>query len=173
MLMELIATFALGFAAAGVVMTLRRFSALRLPRWSTPVAAGLAMIGFTLWSEYTWYSRTEAALPESFAVVTKHEHSSMFRPWTQLAPFVDRFSAVDTKALRRNEQQPGQVMTEVLMVARHGSNAKLPVLIDCPGTRRADLSDGMKFNEAGALVDADWHELTSDDPLLKTICSAE
>ena len=173
MLIELIATFALGFAAAGVVMTLRRFLPVKLPRWATPAAAGLAMIGFTLWSEYTWFSRTEAALPESFEIVTRHEHSSMFRPWTQLAPYIDRFSAIDTQALRRNEQVPGQIMTEVLMVARHGGNDKLPVLIDCPGARRADLSDGMQFDAAGALVDADWHRLTSDDPLLKKVCSAD
>lgn len=173
MLIELIATFALGFAAAGVVMTLRRFAPVKLPRWSTPAAAGLAMIGFTLWSEYTWFSRTEAALPDSFEIVTRHEHSSMFRPWTQLAPYIDRFSAIDTQALRRNDQVPGQIMTEVLMVARHGGNAKLPVLIDCPGARRADLSDGMKFDATGSLVDADWHRLTSDDPLLKKVCSAD
>ena len=173
MLMELIATFALGFAAAGVVMIIRRFFPASLPRWATPLAAGLAMIGFTLWSEYTWFSRTEAALPDSFAVVTRHEHSSIFRPWTQIAPFVDRFSVIDKDALRHNEQLPGQIMTEVVMVSRHGGNAKLPVLVDCPGTRRADLSDGMKFDEAGALVDANWFELTSDDPLLKTVCAVE
>ncbi|TQV74406.1 hypothetical protein [Denitrobaculum tricleocarpae] len=173
MLMELIATFALGFCAAGVVMLLRRFTSGRLPRWSTPLAAGLAMISFTLWSEYTWFSRTEAGLPESFEVVTQHEHTSIFRPWTKLTPFVDRFSAIDKNALRRNEQVPGQVMAEVLMVARHTGNARLPVLIDCPGTRRADLSDGMEFDEAGALVDADWFQLTSDDPLLKTVCAAK
>lgn len=171
--MELIATFALGFCAAGVVMVLRRFIPKRLPRWLTPLAAGLAMICFTLWSEYTWFSRTEAALPESFEIVTRHEHSSIFRPWTQVSPFVDRFSAVDKNALRRNEQVPGQIMAEVLMVTRHSGNARLPVLIDCPGTRRADLSDGMKFDEAGALVGAVWFQLTSDDPLLKAVCKAD
>ncbi|WP_282605417.1 hypothetical protein [Pelagibius sp. Alg239-R121] len=173
MLMELIATFALGVAAAGAVMILRRFSPARLPRWATPAAAGLAMIGFTLWSEYTWFSRTEIALPESFEIVTRHEHSSIFRPWTQVRPFIDRFSAIDKNALRRNEQVPGQIMAEVLMVTRHSGNARLPVLIDCPGTRRADLSDGMKFNEAGALLDADWYQLESDDPLLKTVCTTD
>ncbi len=169
--MELIATFAIGFCAAGAVMLLRRFFPALLPRWTTPAAAGLTMVGFMLWSEYTWFSRTQAGLPPSFAVVTQHEHSSIFRPWTKISPFIDRFSVVDTAALRRNEKLPGQVMTEVLMVARHGGNAKVPVLIDCPGTRRADLSDGMKFDDTGALVDAKWYQLTSEDPLLKTVCA--
>lgn len=173
MLMELIATFVLGIAAAGTVMILRRFSPARLPRWATPVAAGLAMIGFTLWSEYSWFSRTEAALPDSFEIVTRHEHSSIFRPWTQVAPFIDRFSAIDKNALRRNDQVAGQIMAEVLMVTRNSGNARLPVLIDCLGTRRADLSDGMKFDEAGVLLDADWYQLTSDDPLLKTVCAVD
>lgn len=173
MLMELIATFALGFCAAGAVMLLRRLVKAPLPRWSTPLAAGLAMIGFTLWSEYTWFSRTEAALPESFEIVTRHENSSIFRPWTKVRPFVDRFSAVDKNTLRRNDKAPGQIMAEVTMVARHGGNARLPVLIDCAGTRRADLSDGMEFDDTGTLLDGRWFQLPSDDPLLKTVCTAE
>ena len=48
MFLELIATVFAGLAMAGVVMLVNRTSGGRLPRWTAPVAAGLAMITATV-----------------------------------------------------------------------------------------------------------------------------
>ncbi|MEP0154063.1 MAG: hypothetical protein ABJE81_05245, partial [Pseudophaeobacter sp.] len=61
MFLELIAVIFAGIAVAGVVMLVNNVTGARLPRWLAPVAAGLAMIGVTVTSEYSWYSRTLAS----------------------------------------------------------------------------------------------------------------
>ena len=113
MFLELIAVFAAGFGAAGLVLCLNIITRGRLPKWVMPVAAGAAMIGFTIWSEYTWYPRTLLTLPEGIEVAETYEHSAFYRPWTYAKPFVNRFLAVDQATLRRNDQVEGQVMASV------------------------------------------------------------
>lgn len=171
MLMELFATFAIGIAVAGTIMAVRRLVLPGLPRFLTPSLAGLAMIGFSVWSEYTWFDRTEAALPDGITVISTFENSSAYRPWTRAVPYIDRFAAVDIANLRRNDKVPGQVMVDVIVMARQAANAKLPVLVDCPGSRRADISDGMTFDDDGALVNAAWTSLPKDDALLGAVCA--
>ena len=51
---------------AGLMALIRMATGGRLPKWLTPVAAGGAMIAATVSSEYSWYSRTTATLPEGF-----------------------------------------------------------------------------------------------------------
>ncbi|MEM8751641.1 MAG: hypothetical protein AAGF90_01560 [Pseudomonadota bacterium] len=171
--MEFLAAFAVGVAVAGVVLILGRLVMPGLPRYAAPAAAGVAMIAFTVWSEYTWFSRTEATLPDDVRVVSTFTESSMIRPWTKLAPYVDRFAAVDMASLRRNDAAPGQVMADVIVVARQSRNARLPVLVDCPGGRRADIADGVAFDDAGRVEDADWTLMAADDPLLAALCAPE
>ncbi|MCG7859802.1 hypothetical protein MD537_22680, partial [Flavihumibacter sediminis] len=71
MFLELIATIFAGVAAAGVMLVITRASKGRLPKWLTPVAAGGAMIAATVSSEYGWYARTSASLPEEFAIIDR------------------------------------------------------------------------------------------------------
>jgi len=170
MLIEWIATVALGFGAAGVVMILRRFAGNAIPRFATPAAAGLAMLGFSIWSEYSWFPRTTAALPPEVVVTGSHAEASGFRPWTYVVPFVNRFSAVNRASIRRNERVPGQVMIDMLLISRHAPVVKLPLLIDCAGPRRADIVDGVTFDADGAAVGADWRPLAPDDLLAGAVC---
>jgi len=58
MFLELIATVTVGIGTGGIVVLINKATRGRLPRWLVPVAAGLSMIGFTLWSEYSWAGRT-------------------------------------------------------------------------------------------------------------------
>jgi hypothetical protein len=172
MLIEWIATIALGFGAAGVVMILRRFSGGSIPRFAIPAAAGAAMIGFAIWSEYSWFSRTTAALPPGVVITGSHSVSSGFRPWSYIVPFVNRFSAVDRASIRRNERAPGQVMIDLLLVTRNAPAANLPLLVDCTGKRRANIVDGVTFDSDGVPVGAEWHPLESGDPLIDAVCGA-
>lgn len=170
MLLELIAAVAAGFAGAGIGLVLRHLSAGKLPRFFIPAMAGVAMLGFMIWTEYTWFSRTAETLPQEVVVLSSHSEQAAWRPWTYLHPLVTRFAAVDPLSIRRNDKVPGQLMLDVLLFARHAPAAKLPVLIDCVGRRRADIVDGMQFDDDGAVVGADWMPVSSNDPLTAAVC---
>ncbi len=170
MLIELIATLALGSAVAGISLLLSRFSGRRLPRSFAPVAAGIAMIGFQAWSEYAWFDRTRANLPAGIEVTASYQESAAWRPWTYLFPQVTRFAAVDVAAARRHDKQPGQVMADVLLFARFAPTSSIPQLVDCAGHRRAVLVDGAQFDADGKVVDAGWQAMSENDPLLGALC---
>jgi len=52
------------------------------PRWLVPVAAGIGLIGTTVWLEYDWFRRVGAELPPGFVVVDARATSNPLRPWT-------------------------------------------------------------------------------------------
>ncbi|WP_424972595.1 hypothetical protein [Dinoroseobacter sp. S76] len=171
MFLELIATFVIGFGVAGLILIVNAMTGRRLPGAVLPVGAGLAMIGFTIWSEYNWYPRTLAQLPEGIEIISTNESQAVYRPWTYVTPFVDRFAAVDKARIRRNENVPEQVMVPVVFMGRWAPGAEIPVVVDCVESRRADLADGIEFDEVGALVNADWIAVEADDPLLEAVCT--
>ena len=171
MFLELIATFVIGFGAAGLVLILNSVMGRRLPKALLPIAAGGAMIGFTIWNEYNWYPRTLTQLPEGIEIISTNESKAMYRPWTYLTPFVDRFAAVDIARMRRNPDIPAQVIVPVVFMGRWSPGAEIPVIVDCVESKRADLADGMEFDDAGAVVNADWITVGADDPLLEAVCT--
>ncbi len=172
MIFELIAVIAAGLAGAGVGLLLGRLTAGRLPRWWVPVLAGAAMLGVAIASEYGWYPRTRAALPAGVEVAMTVEERAPYRPWTYVAPFVSRFLAVDTGAMRSHPAAPGQRIVEVYAFARWSPTRKLAVLVDCPGGRRADLGPGAGFAEGGTVSGVTWRDVGADDPVLRAACGA-
>ncbi|MBN9673476.1 hypothetical protein [Roseibium aggregatum] len=170
MFVELIATFIAGIAAAGLVMLVNRTLGGRLPRWFAPVAAGATMIAATIYNEYGWYDRTREALPEGVVVAQTAESKALYRPWTYLVPFVERFVAVDTATLREHSGQPGLKLAEVYFFGRWSAVNKLPVLADCAGLRRAALADAITFEDDGSVDGVAWVNVSADDPVLSTIC---
>ena len=170
MLLEFVAALAAALCAAGLAMMGRRLSGNRLPRFMIPVAAGAGMIGFAIWSEYSWYGRTADALPEGFAVARSVEERSWFRPWTYAVPFVSRFAAVDVGRAKTNPGLPGQVMVDVYLFARHLPTARVPLVIDCVAGREARLGEGVSFADDGGLVGAEWVPMDPDDPVRSIVC---
>jgi hypothetical protein len=168
MFLELIATVFAGLAVAGVVLLINKLAGG--PRWIVPVAAGLGMIGTTIASEYGWYERTEASLPEGLTVAQTVENRSFYRPWTYARPYVERFVAVDAASVRENPDFPGQRMVDLYFYGRWSPVNKLPVLLDCATARRASLADGVEFDGSGAVANADWVSVPVDDPVLRTGC---
>lgn len=171
MFLELVATFVIGFGAAGLIMIANWISGRRLPRALLPVGAGLAMIGFTIWSEYNWYPRTQSQLPEDVIVLVTNEKTAIYQPWSYLKPYVDRFSAADMGRALRNENVPDQVIVPLVFMGRWAPGSEVPVLVDCAESKRADMADGMEFDEQGAPVGAAWVPLEEGDPLLLAVCS--
>jgi hypothetical protein len=170
MFIELIATVFAGIACAGVAMLLNRVTGRRLPKWLTPVAAGLGMLAMTVSNEYTWFDRTAAELPEGIEIAMTVENQSWFRPWTQAYPYVERFVAVDTGTARTNAAVPDQRLANLYFFGRWSPIDQAPVLFDCAEARSAVLIDGAAFGVDGTITDAQWEAMPEDDPILTLVC---
>ncbi|MBV2358147.1 hypothetical protein KUH32_00025 [Thalassococcus sp. CAU 1522] len=164
MLFELIGVFVAGFAGAGAMMLLLRLTRNRLPRWLIPVGAGAAMLAATISSEYSWYSRTSAALPDGLVVAQSIADSAPWRPWTYAVPMVDRFVAVDLDHLRPNSQTEGLFLADLYFFGRWKPVQSVEVMVDCAGLRRADpaLGDGSE---------PVWRDVGGDDPVVAAVCA--
>ncbi|MSU91460.1 hypothetical protein GE300_17925 [Rhodobacteraceae bacterium 2CG4] len=168
MFLELIATFVAGIAAAGLVMALRRLTGNRLARWLPPVAAGAAMIAFSIWSEYSWAGRTAGGLPDGVAVVDRVSETIAWKPWTFLAPQTTRLVALDRAGAQRNPDAPGVALFDVYLFERWRPTARRPQLIDCAGAARADVTEAALADP----VAADWRVLGAGDPLIRAACDS-
>ncbi|MBB1251244.1 MULTISPECIES: hypothetical protein [unclassified Rhizobium] len=172
MLFELIAAVVAGVALAGVAMALRWLSRGSLPKWIIPATAGLGMLCYSVWSEYSWFDRMTTALP-GIAVTWKNQQTAFWRPWSYLEPVTTRFTAVDLKGAKRNPKQPGLVMVDILLVARWQPVKPVKVVYDCGNARRADLIDAdVAIADDGSLVGAEWNNVKPDDASLKVACAA-
>ncbi|WP_165215366.1 hypothetical protein [Affinirhizobium pseudoryzae] len=174
MLFEFIAVVTVGVALAGIAMTLRFITRQRLPKWIIPVFAGLGMLLYTIWSEYSWFSRVTAALPPEIPVAWHNADAAFWRPWSYYQPVINRFTAVDLRTAQRNANFPDQVMVDVILAARWQQSARVKVVLDCAGHRRADLiGRNVSIAENGEITGADWITLPADDPVLQTGCAAK
>lgn len=171
MFFELIGTIAAGIATALFVWAINRTLKGRLPSWLIPVAAGAAMLLATISSEYSWFSRAQSNMPEGFVVAETIEESQFYRPWTYVKPIVSRFIAVDQATARTHPAQPDQRIVDLVIYGRWARTAKIPALFDCATHARADLADGIDFAEDGEVLNADWHAMDADAPLLLAACA--
>ncbi len=131
------------------------------------------MLIATISSEYGWYDRTSASLPDGMVIAETVESRAFYRPWTYVRPFVERFAAVDAATARSHPDQPGLKLADVYLFGRWSPVSKLPVLADCPGLRRAALADGIGFENDGVVTGVDWVAVSTGDPLVTTICGGE
>lgn len=170
MFLELIAVIFAGIAMAGVVMLTNRITGGRLPRWLAPVAAGLAMIGVTVASEYGWYGRTVKALPQGVVVAEAIESRSLYRPWTYLVPYYDRFVAVDTAGMQSHAAKPHQHLADLYFFGRWAPISQLSTVVDCTAGRRALVSAETAFADNGEISGVDWIAAPTGDAIVATIC---
>lgn len=166
MFFELIATFAAGIAAAGLALIAGHLTGGRLPRWAVPVAAGAAMLGYTVWSEYTWVTRTVESLPEGVDVLVTVEESKLWKPWTYVVPQTTRIMALDRSSVQTNQEAPDILLVDLYFFARWTPPAKRPQLVDCEGQARADVSEAALADPS----EAAWRSADADDPLLEALC---
>ncbi|MEM7488391.1 MAG: hypothetical protein AAF390_04620 [Pseudomonadota bacterium] len=172
MFFELIGTLMAGVAAGLIVWAVNRALKGRLPAWLTPVAAGAAMLAATITSEYGWFARTTAAMPKGLVVAQAVEESTFYRPWTYASPFVSRFVAVDRATIRTHPMKPEQRIVDLVFYGRWVPTRKVPVLFDCDGARRADLTGGVAFGPNGNVQGATWYDMPADNPIVTTACQA-
>lgn len=170
MFLELIAAVASGFAGAGFALVINLISGGRLPRWVVPVMAGAAMLSYAIWSEYTWFDRTAAGLPESVEISFINEAKAMYKPWTYAVPFINRFAALDTASIQTNDNVPHQRIADLYFFSRWSPNQVLPIVVDCEVQRMAPLPSA-EFNEAGEAVEAAWTTPAEGDTTLAAACA--
>ncbi len=171
MLIHLLATFSAGICAAGVILLFYRLRGRKSPRYLIPLAAGLAMLAYNLWDEYSWGPRTIASLPAQIEVVETFGTSAAWKPWTYLFPQTERFISVDRSKLRRNEKLPGYVLAEVILVNRRSPTVVTQQLFDCPNARRTDFMASGGVDENGLPLEQNWTAVEADSPLFKAVCS--
>lgn len=163
MFLELIAVIIAGLAGAGAMMLVSHLAGGRIPKWMIPVAAGAAMLGTTISSEYSWFSRTADALPDGVKVVQTAESTAFYRPWTYLAPYTDRFVALDTANLRANTEDANLFMADVYFFRRWGPVQSVELMVNCQTGQRADPA----FGDGGDPV---WRATPADDPIVSGVC---
>ena len=163
MFLELLGVIVAGIAGAGVMLAISKLTGNRLPKWFVPVAAGIAMLGTTISSEYSWYSRTSSGLPDGLQVVQTVESKAFYRPWTYVVPYIDRFVAVDQANLRENSETPDLFLADLYFFGRWTTVQSVEVMVNCTTGQRADPALG----DGSAPV---WRDVTADDPIVTGVC---
>jgi len=114
MVWHLVALVFAGLGAAGIGFLLRSLSGKRLPGWIVPAFAGLGMLGYQIYYEYSWATHKQSQLPAGSAVVEFEVEQQILRPWTYLFPLTVGFSVVDTGNIQRAEQDGQQIRQFIL-----------------------------------------------------------
>ena len=173
MLLEFIGAIVVAIGAGGLMHLIGRFTGDRLPGWAVPAGAGLGMIGFVIYMEYTWAGRIVDQLPEDSTVASMNRSTAWFRPWTYIWPYTDRMIVVDHRFERRNPEHPELVITQLVLLGRWEPGRPVPVVFDCAGGRRADLRDDVVIGDDGSIEGASWLRMAPDDPLLRAVCERQ
>jgi len=166
-LLTFLGALATGVLGACVAFVIRRFTGAST-RWMIPFAAGAGMLGFTIWTDYSWFDRQREGLPEDVVVVEAFEHSAALQPWTLIFPVVNRYSALDRAGAERHPARPELVRAPVFLAQRWQPSFVAPQVIDCAEGRRADAAsvggDGLPPEDA-------WFDLPARHPLLEAACA--
>lgn len=170
MLIDFISMVAIGFAVGGCFFLVNHMSGRRVPKWLIPAAAGLAMLGFTIWNEYSWADRYAALYPDTAVVTFRNEQSQAWRPWTMLAPVTTRMAMLDRgpEAALPADPGPDYRLARIHLVERWKPSFAVTVVFDCVGGRRADA--GLDGITAAELTNADWLEIDQEDAAFRAAC---
>lgn len=173
MAIELIAAIVAAIALAGLAHLARRLSGGRLPRWLVPFAGGLGLIGFTIWSEYDWFGRVSAELPQGVVVAWTDSSGSPLRPWTYLVPMTGRFVAIDTREMARHPANADLRMAHIYSFARWKPTEDAMMVFDCAAGRQIMLTDKITITDEGTLSGADWVVAGPEDGFQQAACRKE
>ena len=171
MIVQFISAIALAILALLFCWAIFRTLNKPMPKHLYPIVAAASVIAYGIYSEYTWADRTIAQLPASIEVVHELAGTSMFSPWSFVIARTDRISMVDKASIRRNDDLPDHVMTELLLMQRFAPVIRVPQLVDCTRQRRTDVTNNAQYDEDGLPSNAKWENLDSEHPLLRALCT--
>ena len=169
MAIELIAAIVAAIAFAGIALIIRKIFK-SAPKWLVPVAAGLGLIIFTIWSEYDWFGRVSSELPQGVEVVWTQEEPSPLRPWTFVFPLTTKFIAMDVANIKAHPANADLRMATVFNLARWQPVRDALMVFDCGAGRQVLVTEGVSFSDAGELVGAEWVTPTGADGFQAAAC---
>ncbi len=171
MLLEFIAMIAAAFSAGGIVVAINRLSGRRLPKWALPAAAAAALLGFAVWSEYSWFRRVSGTLDDGVVVVTTSAGGAPWRPWSYVVPVTDRFVAVDLGRAVPHATADRQRFLNAYWFGRWQPTRVATLMVDCAGSRGIELPPGADYPVAAVPPEGDWQAIPPDDPVLTAACA--
>src|SRR5690554_5296016 len=145
MFWQIIAVLCVGLGASGIVSGARVFCK-KIPRWTAPAFAGLAMIGFQIYGEYTWYAHQQSILPEGVEVLGTIEEPALLRPWSMVVPQTTRFLAADNRSLVVNNVNSSLVRIRLYSFERGKPAQTLFAVIDCADVPSAETEQQVMDN---------------------------
>jgi hypothetical protein len=157
---EVLGVVAVGIGMAALLYALlhaMRKAGLVLPRWLLPASIGLAMVGYAIWNDYSWYGRAIERLPEGAQVLMIGDDRQPWAPWTYLAPVKVRFAALDPA---RITQTGDARRAEIMLVERRGQTLVVPQEFDCAAGRIRPAT-------------GDWVAADKDDAAYAIVCDGE
>lgn len=114
MLWHLIAAIFAGLGAAGVALLLRSIFKQKLPKWIIPAFAGLGMLGYQIYYEYSWFTHLAGLQPESAMVVSSEAGRVFWRPWSYVFPVTQAFTVLDRQSIQTHEKAGAKIVEFVL-----------------------------------------------------------
>lgn len=132
-LLGVIAVAVGAFAVLYAGMHSARKMGLNPPPWLLTGGIGLAMVSYSVWNDYAWFDRAQAALPQGSTVLIVGRDSHAWAPWTYLAPVEVRFAALDPAQI--TDADDGTLRAPIMLVERRGQTVIVPQHFDCVGER--------------------------------------
>ncbi len=170
MLWTLIAVVFAGVAGAGIGIGLRKLSGNRLPGGLPPVLAGALMLIATVGQEYAWYPNNLDDLPSDAVVLSEREQQAAWQPWTYVRPWVRGFIAYSPGDMVETAEGSDMFVIQVHLRERWQPGIIRPVLVDCTGLRRGDVTGDMVFDATGQPEGVIWIGEGPEDPVVRTVC---
>ncbi|MGM0572052.1 hypothetical protein [Marinobacter sp.] len=166
MFWNFVATIICGLGAAGIAMGIRALTRKRAPRWIIPVFAGIGMMAFQIYMEYSWYGQMTERLPESSVVVSTEAAAEFWRPWSFFVPQINRVTVLDRDSLR-NAPSGADTFQFRLYHFRQTYGGRVSHggwLLNCPSRELVALTDD------GQPDTAQVRRLATDDRLYQEVC---
>lgn len=167
MIWELLATIFAGLGAAGLVMAFRAIFK-KLPKWLIPAGAGLGMLFFQVYNEYSWYPHTKSQLPTGTVVIIAVEKKPFYKPWAQIYPQTTQFIALDQNSVQTPSQNPQWRLAQLYFFQRHMSAHHLPVIVDCTQQSHALLTEPV--SERTDIQRLHWTQSELTHQLISSLC---
>lgn len=166
MFWNFVATVFAGLGAAGIALGIRTITAKRAPKWIIPAFAGLGMLAYLVYGEYTWFEQKKSLLPNEAVVVAEEIKQVPWRPWTYVVPQVMSFTVLDTASIQSIPNDRDVHMFYLYRFEQSYTDAvtKQVHLLNCSSQELVPLDD-----EGNAIVD-NLRKLSDDDRLFITAC---
>lgn len=149
-----------GFLFAGLAMPIKIFYK-KTPKWFIPLMAGVGMMSYQVYSEYSWYGDTAAKLPEGSVVVADVPKSTWFRPWSYIKPQVFQFVVLDTANVASISDDIKQA--RLYFFERRLPAQELKVMFDCQKKLQTYV-----FNDDISRLN--WQKLEYTDKAIALVC---